>query len=370
MAKKKTANKSAAELPEHYTKPANPWDDLTYKFKGEIPKELTNLMTLESGAPPKKGNYIFWYGPTLVYLGWSKLTPKKHLSIINAITKQHEVFPDLYSSIGKNGEPTKAPGTNQWVIQNSRWQCILFIEEREYDDNHSSQNSSNKVTQANSVVPKLFKRPESPWDSLTYSGNNKIPVDLEKVLQLNNGFPTQKGQYVFWYGPKKNYLGYTKSSDRLHTKLVWSINKNKVLSDHQITAQTGRNGVSWAISIPSHSKNKCLLFIEERKVSGPVVSTNASPATLLQNILTSHLKYLDKQLKHSELVDLIGTPFPDPFSLSDLEEYLKLVDPNKKIKTRELKKLVKEKERILNEQQEQLKNNFAKWVLEECIKRT
>ena len=211
-------------------------------------------------------------------------------------------------------------------------------------------------------VPRQFQKPESKWIELDYKHKKPIPSQLLDALRVELGFPESEGEYVFWYGPNLDLLGWTPAESKIHTKLIHAAPNN-----YDVFADRGRNGRSWAVYGYGKS-SPCFIFMEKREVgSGLFVKGDKYLDTLILRC-SDKLAVLKGDIDYDEYNQRSGDVYlSDPDSELGVEFFLEEADPKKKIKVREIKKGVKHKEREIDRQHDKLKKELAAWFLEACL---
>ncbi len=126
------------------------------------------------------------------------------------------------------------------------------------------------------------------WVELVYEHDEEVPAELlagitltkievsaendEDVCVVTSGWPEIRGEYLFWYGPRLELLGWTHNNSK-HKKAVAKLSRCLLDTDSgTISGGKGRNGFTWAVSVikkddPNY-RELCLLFVEKREIKG------------------------------------------------------------------------------------------------------
>ena len=103
-----------------------PWDtSIKYASNATLPPKEFGDGLWDVGQPTKPGRYVFWYGPSLQYLGHTSKKSGKHTRLISKFKDDSK--PTVFVGLkGRNGR--------SWAIVRSQGfpqECILYMEERE-----------------------------------------------------------------------------------------------------------------------------------------------------------------------------------------------------------------------------------------------
>jgi len=157
---------------------------------------------------------------------------------------------------------------------------------------------SKQTTKESNVQSAIddFKKPLDPWDQ-DLERNIPLPNELIDRKGFHKGFPEKEGSYVFWYGPNQNFLGWSITTEKVHSKLVWAVQNGKLDTEDQIFADRAKNGKSWGGFAYGPIQ---LLFMEEREVHAGLFQDAGTYEERLKTLIAAFLDYLagQRQVQH------------------------------------------------------------------------